>query len=479
MPVTLIPKTANLSGMDIAVDFNNMMAEHVGTEHGLASADIEKLSAEIQKSGGFHDQFQVWRQKGQMAFIDLLYDTDALGRIKDLAEVVRDRFENFVVLGIGGSALGAMALQQALAPFYYNELDHGDRGGCPRMFFCDNIDPVQFTALLRRLPLEKTVFNVISKSGATAETLAQFLVVRRALEEALGPEAMKDHLIVTTDPRQGDLRAVCNSEDLEGLSIPSGVGGRFSCLSPVGLFPAAVAGLDVDGVIGGARMMDQRCRRKDVWENPAYLNAALGYLFDTQRRKHVHVLLSYSESLVALGDWYVQLQAESLGKAGMGPTPLRARGVSDQHSQLQLWLDGPNDKIFWFIGIEKFSAAGEIPPTRTAYQNYASLSFLGGKSLEQLLHSERFATESALTARGRPNATIRLPVLCAETFGQLLFLLEMQTAFSGLLYGVNPFDQPAVELGKRLTYHLMGRRDFEKRPDELIDYGKKSARFLI
>lgn len=477
--VRFSPKSPNLQGMDITIDFNNMMADTLGPENGISEAEIEECSKEIIKPNGLHERFQKMREQGDLAFTELPYDTQTVNRIKSLAENVRDQFDNFVLLGIGGSALGPLAIHHALAPPYYNILDAGDRGGCPRMFFCDNIDPKTMFSLMHFLDLERTVFNVVSKSGSTTETVSQFLVIREHLKKRLGPAKMKDHLIITTDPQKGDLRSVCNRDDYEGLLIPSDVGGRFSCLSAVGLFPAIVAGIDIDGILWGAHAMDQRCQRKSVWENPAYVGSVLQFLADTKHGKKINVFMPYSDSLSLIGDWFCQLWAESLGKKGQGQTPVKARGVTDQHSQLQLYLEGPNDKVITFINVQKFLEEYPIPKTPPDLQKYSSFEYLGGQTLGKLLHSERLATESSLTFKKLLNLTYHLPLLCAETLGQLLFFLEIKTAFAGLLYEVNPFDQPAVELGKQLTYHLMGRKGFEKQPSQLLDPKQKLQKYII
>jgi glucose-6-phosphate isomerase len=225
--------------------------------------------------------------------------------------------------------------------------------------------------------------------------------------------------------------------------------------------------------------MDQRCRRKSVWENPAYLLASLYYMLDVQHQKKINVIMPYSDSLSDVGDWFCQLWAESLGKENKGQTPIRARGATDQHSQLQLYMDGPNDKIITFINVIKFLEEYPIPPTPEDLQDYCGVNYLGGHSLGKLLHTEHLATELALTHQGRANLTIHLPLLCSETLGQLIYLLEMQTAFAGLLYGVNPFDQPAVELGKKITYFMLGRSGFSKKPSELNVPEEKSQKFII
>ncbi|GAF90481.1 unnamed protein product, partial [marine sediment metagenome] len=271
------------------------------------------------------------------------------------------RFENFVVLGIGGSALGNIALQAALNHPYYNLLDKKTRGGMPRIFVMDNVDPEYFGGLLDIIDPKKTLFNLISKSGGTAEPMSQFMVVREILRKKLGAKA-KDHIIATTDKESGILREIVEKEDYESFVIPGNVGGRFSVFTPVGLLSAAMGGIDIAQLLAGAAAMDSRCSTASLTKNPAYRNAVVHYLADTKKGKSISVMMPYSNALYLIADWYRQLWAESLGKkfdvdkkvVNAGQTPIKALGATDQHSQAQLYVEGPNDKIFTLVGAEKY-----------------------------------------------------------------------------------------------------------------------------
>ena len=206
-----------------------------------------------------------------------------------------------MVLGIGGSALGARALQTALNHPHHNLLSRTMRKGFPRLFVCDNIDPDGFKALLDLIDIRKTLFNVISKSGGTAETMSQFLIVRELLKKRLGNRKEADHLVITTDPAKGILRQIAQEEQIASFSIPPLLGGRFSVLSAVGLLPAAMVGIDISELLAGAREMEQRCRTEEIRQNPAYLGAALAYLAYQKKQKNIRVFMPYVDALKDVG----------------------------------------------------------------------------------------------------------------------------------------------------------------------------------
>jgi glucose-6-phosphate isomerase len=324
----------------------------------------------------------------------------------------------------------------------------------------ENVDPTTIAPLLDRLELGRTLFLVISKSGGTAETMAQYLIVRGRLQTELGEGAGR-HFVFITDPAKGALRRISQEEGIAALEIPPNVGGRYSVLSAVGLLPAALIGIDVGELLAGASDMKARCEARNLEQNPAAVFAALQYMADTQLGLRIHVLMPYSDPLRQLAMWFVQLWAESLGKTPeggvpSGPTPLAALGVTDQHSQVQLFMEGTLDKTISFVSIAEPAMDLEIPPL---HPDIPELAYLGGKRLADLLDAERRATAAALAQRGRPNLTITLDTLDAHHLGALLMMLEIATVHAGAWYGVNPLNQPGVELGKKFTYALMGRAD--------------------
>ncbi|HEX6559920.1 MAG TPA: glucose-6-phosphate isomerase [Longimicrobiales bacterium] len=447
----------------IILDYGNMLGERLAGR-GISPDGFAKLQ---ERFAGVHAAVQTARSAGQIGFFKLPYERAVLHEILPFAERTGQAFDTVVVLGIGGSALGTLALQHALLAPHWNELSDEQRDYYPRLYVLDNVDPTTIGPFLDRIDLRRTLFNVISKSGATAETMAQFLIVRERLQRALeDEEGYRGHLIFTTDPQKGVLRELANSEAIAVLPVPSDVGGRFSVLSAVGLLPAALVGVDIAALLDGAAEMEERCRIDALTENPAGLFACLQHAAHEQLNAPIHVMMAYTDRLYFVADWFRQLWAESLGKrharAGAdvfrGPTPVKALGATDQHSQVQLYMEGPFDKTITFLSAREFASDVEIPKL---YDDVASLSYLGGHTLGELLHAELAATRQACAANGRMNMSIELPAVNAHTMGQLLMMLQIATVYAGGLYDVDPFDQPGVELGKELTYALMGRTGYQ------------------
>jgi glucose-6-phosphate isomerase len=452
------------------------MAERVG-EHGIADTELRALGPKLVAAAEAVE-------KASLGFRKLPHDTKLADEVMLLGGKIRARCDNFVVVGIGGSALGNIALHSALNHPEYNHLSRPPRRG-PRLFVPDNIDPDRIAALLETVDLDKTVFNVITKSGSTTETVAEFLVFREALIQKLGVERHAEHIVITTDPERGEMREIAKRFGYESLSIPSDVGGRFSVLSSVGLLSAAVTGIDIHKLLKGAAEMDALCRKsKKLWENPALTGAALHYLMDKAKGKNIQVMMPYAHGLRDVADWFRQLWAESLGKrvdrAGRivlaGQTPERALGVTDQHSILQLYLEGPFDKVVTFLTVEEFRSTVSIPP---AFPDFDGVKYLGGRTLNELIKAEQRATELSLMQKGRPNCAIRLQRVDEETVGALLYLLEMQTAYAGELYNINAFDQPGVELQKNFTYGLMGRKGYEAKRREVEQANKINSQWVV
>ncbi|HEX6939350.1 MAG TPA: glucose-6-phosphate isomerase [Longimicrobiales bacterium] len=445
----------------IILDYNNMLAPRLGGR-GL---DPDQLSGAAGRFRDVHRDVERERDTGRLGFFALPHAEDVVRRIHAFAAEVQRDFDAVVVLGIGGSALGTTALRDALLPPFWNELDDRARGGRPRLYVLDNVDPTTIGPLLDRLDLSRTLFDVVSKSGTTAETMAQFLIVRDRLARTLGGDAWRRRLVFTTDPEKGALRELAAREGIPALPIPANVGGRFSVLSAVGLLPAALLGIDIDALLEGARAMDERCRTPELAANPAGLFATLQYLADVEAGAPIHVMMAYSDRLYGIADWFRQLWAESLGKRRdrsgadvfRGPTPIKALGVTDQHSQVQLYMEGPFDKTVTFLAVAEQALDIAIPDV---YPDVEALAYLGGHGLAELLDAEREATAQALASEGRMNMTITLPRVDAHAIGQLFMLLQIATVYAGALYGVDPLDQPGVELGKRLTYARMGRPGF-------------------
>ncbi len=431
---------------------------------GLARAELSALAPAASEA---FETFEGRRRSGELGFAELPRDEASADAAVRLAADLARRFENLLVLGIGGSSLGGRAIVSALSHPFHNLLPR-ERRGALRVFFPDNSDPATFEALLGTLDLGETCFATVTKSGGTAETMAQHLALRERCLARFGEAGYRERCVLVTDPAKGALRAIAQAEGLRALSVPASVGGRFSALSAVGLLPAAAAGVDVPELLAGAGAMETRCRTGELARNPALLYAAALHLMDRRKGRHIHVLMPYADALRDAGDWFVQLWAESLGKrADVGPTPFRAVGATDQHSSLQLLVEGPHDKVVTLVRVARPRAdvALTVPAT---YRTHAEIAYLHGHSMGELIEAERRATEAALRKAGRPTISIELPRLDARAVGELLMLLELATAYAGGLYGVNAFDQPGVEAGKRYAQGLLGRPGYEKYRDELV-----------
>jgi len=447
----------------IRLDFGNLMAP--GVEGGVDATQFAGALAERFALASAAVERR--RAAGDLGFLDLPYATESAAQVAALAEGFGQWFEDVVVLGIGGSGLGATSLRDALLGPFWNSRSNEERDHFPRLHVVDNPDPHTLRALLERIDPARTLFNVISKSGATAETMAQYLVIRDLVDKTVGPDKARGHFLFTTDPSRGALRQIGDAEGIPMLPVPENVGGRFSVLTAVGLLPAAVCGVDITALLAGAAAMEERCRSEVLAENPAGILATLLHAADADQGRAIHVLMPYSDRLRSFALWFQQLWGESLGKAlkldgtpgPVGPTPLPALGATDQHSLLQLLMEGPQDKVVVFISVDDPGPDLTIP---NRHPEIPALAYLGGHSLGALLATERSATAEALRREGRPNATISLPEVDAFALGQVYMLLEAATVFAGALYGVDPLDQPGVELGKVLTYGLMGREGVDR-----------------
>ena len=421
------------------LEFNckNVSAEIVGEGNGLNleeefnnyNAQIAKIISDLNSKKDKPGQWLQWMNLG--------YSEETVWLVKEYAAMTEGRFENILVLGIGGSALGGMAVCEALLKPYWNILTDEQRNKFPKIFFLDNIDPDQMQGLLNVLDLKKTLVNVITKSGSTAETMSQFMILKNRLQEELGDDYRK-HIVATTDQTTGILRQISNEEGYKTFVIPDDVGGRFSVFSAVGLLPLALVGIDIEEIMQGVKDMDLALKNTDIRHNIAAQNALIHYLLDTQKGKNLAVMMPYSSRLKYVSDWFVQLWAESLGKnknldgepVCVGPTPIKALGATDQHSQIQLYNEGPNDKLITFIRVKEFDNTLNIPKIF----EYTGIGYLGGKTINDLLNAEADATKVTLVDYQRPNVTITIDKISPYNIGQLLYMLEVQTAIAGALY---------------------------------------------
>ncbi|MFT4570468.1 MAG: glucose-6-phosphate isomerase [Hyphomicrobiaceae bacterium] len=438
-----------------SLDLNGFF-EHMIGAHGFASGEFE---AEFPRVSEILVGIASARARGELPFHDLPRDQETIRVVGQGAAAIRERHDTLLVLGIGGSALGTKAVLEAV-PDSVRE----NPGADVDVVVVDNIDPTTLGTLLDRLDPSRTAVNVISKSGGTAETWAQFLIVRQWLARA---GRWQDHTSVTTDIANGPLRAMARDEGLAAFSVPDGVGGRFSVLSAVGLLPLAVAGVDINALCQGAIDMDATTAGTDAATNPAALHALGLWMANTRAGAAMHVLMPYSDRLGRLAEWYAQLWAESIGKrvslqgeiVEVGQTPVRSVGATDQHSQVQLYVEGPRDKVVTFVRVEDHGRVLEIPRD---YADIESVGYLGGHDLGGILNMEQRATELALVEAERPTTVISLSQLDTAAVGRLFHFFEVQTLVMGALLGIDPLDQPGVEAGKRMTFAMAGRAGYER-----------------
>ncbi|MFC1855744.1 glucose-6-phosphate isomerase [Thermodesulfobacteriota bacterium] len=464
--------------MKISFDFNYAMKDFLESEDAVTKEEIE---AAKEKCESVIRDIKKERAAGLLPYMDLPYAVAEIDDAKQLASKIRYLCDTFVVLGIGGSALGTTALKTALTPAFFH-IEEIEERNAPRLLIADNIDPDWLLSMLKMVENGRTVFNVISKSGSTAETMSQFLIAVKFLKDNVGAK-YKDNMIVTTDKSNGVLREIVNREEYASLVVPDGVGGRFSVFSSVGLLPSAVLGIDIDQMLAGARYMDERCKNENLFENPAAMSALINYLY-YKKGRNIQVMMPYSSALRDIADWYRQLWAESLGKkydlngnvVNVGQTPVKALGVTDQHSQLQLYVEGPDDKLVTFLKVEEFDHELNIPDE---YNALDGVSYLCGNSMNNLINAELKATEITLMKNKKPNCTISLPKVNPFTVGQLMYMLEVQTSIMGGLLGINTYDQPGVEQGKEYTYGMIGRKGYESKNDEIEAQRRKEPDFVV
>lgn len=392
---------------------------------GEEALTATELQNEADKIPGFLRDFKA---RGQ-GFPNLPKAKAQLLATKLLAERFKGQFKDIVVLGIGGSALGISCLRDALLGPWWNH--HGKT----RLFVLDNLDLVDEVEKI--IDVDHTLFIAISKSGRTPETMAQYFYFRA--------KTARHQWVFITDPEEGELRALAKEEQIPTLDIPANVGGRFSVLSPVGLFPAALLGLDIEALLDGAQAVVDSFENTTLEANLPFQLAAVQYLLEWKHGIHMTALIPYSTPLATFSDWYAQLLGESIGKEGKGLTPLQALGATDQHSQLQLYNEGPKDKLFIFIEVEK-SESSLIPQVERP-----ALSYLSGITFHELLNTEKRATEETLIEYGKPALTIKIHELNARTLGELFMLFQCSIAFLGEFYRIDAFNQPGVERGKVLT----------------------------
>lgn len=421
----------------------NCFASHVGP-HGLEDEDFSELR---DLTGPIVDGLRAQMESGALPLLRLPQDTTDLDDLVPVAQRFRISFDDVVVLGTGGSSLGGQTL------YSLADSGFGPRKGGPKIHFLDNVDPDTFELLYKQLDLTRTGFIVISKSGSTAETVAQFIACLDRLMTIKGRDSAPSHALVITEPPHNahgnPLRSMADRLSLPVLDHDPNIGGRYSALSLVGLLPAMIAGLDAHAVRKGAKaVLDATLKGPDPRESDPAVGAAIKVAFLKKKGIANTVLMPYVDRLANFGLWFQQLWAESLGKDGTGSTPIRAMGTRDQHSQMQLYLDGPRDKMFTLMTLEVQGQGGLIS---NALVKEPELAYLQRRRMGDLLDAEQRATAETLVANGCPTRLFQMDRLDEEVMGALMMHFMLETIIAAGLLGVNAFDQPAVEQGKVLA----------------------------
>ncbi len=425
-------------------DYSNLFK--ITTEHGLSSADFDSWATKFSH----YKELILSRKQG---FLDLPEDTTNLNKIQKFADSIKGNFEYIVILGIGGSMLGPQTILAALD----TNLDRqkSGRSNFPKILTADNADPFLIADVAQQVDLTKTLFLVQTKSGGTPETLSQYFYFRDLVSKA--NLKIKNHFVFVTDPNNGYLRKITNQENIPSFEIPENVGGRFSVLTSVGLLISSLVGLDTKNMLKGAK------EAKQVFfegQNLNVYNLALAQYLFYEKSKPITVLMPYCSRLKKFADWYTQLLSESIGKeknlagqiVNIGLTPVPSLGATDQHSQAQLFKEGPNDKLIIFIEVKNYGEKVVIPEI---YGDEPKFSYLKNKTFNDLISAELVGTSQSFTESEKPNLSIIVDRVDEFNLGGLFMIFELATAFLGEILKINTYDQPGVERSKIITKEIL------------------------
>ena len=427
-------------------DYTNMISPQI-KDLSLSKTDLFKL-----ERGSF--------DKDKLTFRNLIYSD--LEEIRNIGTEIRNKYKNYIVVGIGGSDLGSRTIVNSLE----------NKSGVNILFIGANTDPDELDSFFKNISLEDSVFNIISKSGETIEIIANFLYIESQIEKQLGKDKIEDHIIITTSEPKSTIRTLASEYKIQIIEGISNVGDRFSVLSVIGLLTAEVMGLNIDNMIKGAQGIDEKTNSLEPEYNDALIFAQLQYLYFTKMKKNISVLMPYSKRLERFGFWYRQLWAESLGKKlsldnkeiYAGITPIASLGSTDQHSQIQLYNEGPNDKIITFIIPDYFDSKIKIET------DLSQVSYLNDISFEDIIKKERLATSVSLMENNRANGTIFIDKINENSLGELFYFFEMAVSYLGVMFNIDTFNQPGVEKGKEYMYALLSKPGFEKEREKLSKY---------
>ena len=442
-------------------DFNFAIGENV---HNGINYD-EFVESKNLSNSGYMELLNLVK-KGDVGFPNLP-NRDVSG-ITEYAKDIQGKFNDLILVGIGGSSLGIEALVNALLPYGYNGLSYSERGCFPRIWVADNPDPHKTYWIKKHCEPSDTLICVISKSGGTVETIANFSILYEWIKSDV--KNYNEHILIITDPEKGSLKQFANKENIKSFSVPQNVGGRFSVLSDVGLVPAKILGINIENILKGA---------DELYKNHTdlILNLSAVYLHFLKKGYNINVLMPYSSRLEKFAEWYCQLWGESLGKKKenerFGSTPVRAVGAIDQHSQIQLYKEGPFDKLITFIEIQTHDHK------ENAYAFFEDYDYLKQVELGNLINTELKCTEAALFKEKKPNVKLVINTLDEYSLGMLFMLFQTVVSVIGLALKINPFNQPGVEEGKMFAYGLMGRKEFKHKKEEFKEIYNKFDDYII
>jgi glucose-6-phosphate isomerase len=436
----------------ISLDINYLYAHNTQSNYKITTETIAQTKPVILDA---IQQVQAQISQKAYGFINTLEDHAPEQIADQVFQQISSNFKTLVVIGIGGSDLGGRALQQAFA--------HSPSQPMRLIFHGDSTDPYAITQLLEQIDLSETVFNIISKSGETIETISQYLLLKNFVQKAT--THWHKHFIFTTDPHQGILQKEAARTGIATIPLPSDVGGRFSVLTTVGTLPARALGLNPKSMRAAALQFVHDPQGQKV----AQEIAAAQYQLYTQGTK-VAVLTPYSIQLEEFARWYRQLWAESLGKDGQGILPIQARGPADQHSQYQFYNQGSPLCSYWHLQIEERPQDYLIEKT-----DIPEAQYLVGHTLHEIINIEQHASKLSLHKYDRPVASLHLQQLTPETIAELFMLFELAVLYLGTMLKVNVFDQPGVEEGKQFMYALLQKPGYEQKLAEIQNLSKEDA----
>lgn len=458
----------------INVDIGHLLSEQ-GQPNFIPFADFDNFAA---KYGTAFEEFQLSLKEKKSPMTLSFDEENNIPDIKALAQKITNQYDYVLLLGIGGSALGARAVLQFLKGPFYNLEKHNQ----PRLFVLDNIDPELTQKVIDLVDMKKTALIYTSKSGSTPETAAQFIYFYNKYKSAGGN--IKD-IIICCDPGDNGINHIAKELGCHLMHIPHDLGGRYSVLSSVGFLPAEIMGISSEQLLAGAATVHQSIINTPPQQNALFALGACLYELSL-KGKSIHVLFNYSNLLYEFGLWFVQLWAESLGKrlsltgevVNAGTTPLTSLGATDQHSILQLFKEGPANKVLGFVNIENFPHDLTLTDEFPSEKEY---SYFAGHTMSEQLHIEQLSTEMSLVKAGKPCYRITVRDISASSLGALFYFYEALVVFSAKLLNINPYDQPGVEDGKNITYSLMGRPDYSNKRSEYeqaVEQYNKERRIL-